>query len=61
MKAWLCMNPPKMTLFGVPLVLPEGAVEMLAVYRTKAAGRKVHGPDAVFMRVVVAPQKKAKP
>ena len=60
MKAWLCMNPPKMTLFGVEMALPDDTVAMLSVYRTKTAARKVHGSDAVLMEVVVTPQKKAK-
>ena len=51
MKAWLCMHPPKMTLFGLPLTLPQDAVALLAVYRTKTAARKIHGPDTVLMQV----------
>ena len=56
MKAWLCLNPLIMsiqTLDGkvLKLDLPEEALAILGVFRTKKAARKVFGRKAILLSV----------
>jgi hypothetical protein len=50
---WLCMVPEKMTVFGQPVSWPDDVLAMCAVYRTKAAARKIHGRHAPLEEVRV--------
>ena len=60
MKAWLCMTPVQMQLVGSGqrLSLPPESLGLLSVYKTKKAGRVVHGPNAQFAEVDWEKEKK---
>ncbi len=51
-RLWLCLMPVQMTVGGEEIThLPEESVHLLAVYKTKKAGRAVHGPEAQFIEL----------
>ncbi|NQU42151.1 hypothetical protein HQ520_02615 [bacterium] len=62
MKAWLCMNPISLSvdtgLAKIPAAM-EGVISMHAVFKTKAAARKMlKDRNLIFLEVTVTPQVK---
>lgn len=62
MLGWLCMVPVNLEIAGLMVGKPEGVIATLSIYKTKAAARKVHGPNAELVQVrVTNPNKRIKP
>lgn len=55
-KLWLCLSGVRLQIAGQEIAKPPECEALLAVYRTKKAGREVSGPKAKFMRVEVDPK-----
>lgn len=49
MKAWLCLNPVRLSVGGAESEVPPECLCLLAVYKYKKTGREIHGSKAQFI------------
>ena len=50
---WLCLNPENLVIEGIILEKPDDVLAYLSVYASIEAAKKIHGSNAVTMKVEV--------